>query len=58
MAWRESAPFWKNANPISRGGNLMAYAIIVFVVACAIIVARVYFNMRKLKQATSTESCD
>jgi Regulator of ribonuclease activity B len=36
----------------------MAYAIIVFVVAVAIIVARVYFNMRKLKQATSSESWD
>jgi hypothetical protein len=36
----------------------MAYAVIVFVIACAIIVARVYFNMRKLKQATSTESWD
>ena len=36
----------------------MAYAIIVFVIACAIIVARVYFNMRRLKQATSSESWD
>jgi len=36
----------------------MAYAIIVFVVAVAIIVARVYFNMRKLRQANSTESWD
>jgi Regulator of ribonuclease activity B len=36
----------------------MAYAIIVFVIAVAIIVARVYFNMRKLKQATATESWD
>ena len=36
----------------------MAYAIIVFVIAVAIIIARVYFNMRKLKQATATESWD
>jgi hypothetical protein len=36
----------------------MAYAIVVFVVACAIIVARVYFNMRKVRQANSTESWD
>ena len=36
----------------------MAYAIIVFVVAVAIIVARVYFNMRRLKQANSNESWD
>jgi hypothetical protein len=36
----------------------MAYAIIVFVIAAAIIVARVYFNMRRLKQANSTESWD
>ena len=36
----------------------MAYAIVVFIVAVAIIVARVYFNMRKLRQANSTESWD
>jgi hypothetical protein len=36
----------------------MAYAIVVFVFAVAIIVARVFFNMRKVKQATSTESWD
>jgi hypothetical protein len=36
----------------------MAYAIVVFVVAVAIIVARVYFNMRKLKQANSSASWD
>src|ERR1700733_5332602 len=36
----------------------MAYAIAVFVVAVAIIVARVYFNMRKVKQANSSESWD
>jgi hypothetical protein len=36
----------------------MAYAIVVFVVAVAIIVARVYFNMRRLKQASSSESWD
>lgn len=36
----------------------MAYAIVVFVIAVGIIVARVYFNMRKLKQANSTESWD
>jgi len=36
----------------------MAYIIIVFVVAVAIIVARVYFNMRRLRQSTSTESWD
>ena len=36
----------------------MAYAIVVFVVAVVIIVARVYFNMRKLRQATSSESWD
>jgi hypothetical protein len=36
----------------------MAYAIVVFVVALAIIVARVYFNMRKVKQANSSESLD
>jgi hypothetical protein len=37
---------------------MMAYAIIVFVVAVAIIVARVYFNVRKLKAANSSESWD
>ena len=36
----------------------MLYAIVVFVFAVAIIVARVFFNMRKVKQATSTESWD
>ena len=36
----------------------MAYAIVVFVFAVAIIVARVFFNMRKVKQANSTESWD
>ena len=36
----------------------MAYAIVVFVFAVAIIVARVYFNMRKVKQANSSESWD
>jgi hypothetical protein len=36
----------------------VAYIIIVFVVAVAIIVARVYFNMRRLRQASSTESWD
>ena len=37
---------------------MVAYAVIVFVVAVAIIIARVYFNMRKLKQASATESWD
>ena len=37
---------------------MVAYAIIVFVVAVGIIIARVYFNMRKLKQASATESWD
>jgi hypothetical protein len=37
---------------------MMAYAIIVFVVAVAIIIARVWFNMKKVKQANSTESWD
>lgn len=36
----------------------MVYAIVVFVLAVAIIVARVFFNMRKVKQATSSESWD
>ena len=34
------------------------FAIIVFVVAVAIIVARVWFNMKRLKQANSSESWD
>ena len=37
---------------------MMAYAIIVFVIAVAIIVARVYFNMRRLKQANAIDSWD
>jgi Regulator of ribonuclease activity B len=36
----------------------MAYAIAVFVIAVGIIVARVYFNVRRLKQANSSESWD
>ena len=36
----------------------MAYAIVVFVFAVAIIVARVFFNLRKVKQANSSESWD
>ena len=36
----------------------MAYAVVVFILAVAIIVARVFFNMRKVKQATSSESWD
>jgi Regulator of ribonuclease activity B len=36
----------------------MAYAIVVFVFAVAIIVARVFFNMRKVKQANTSESWD
>ncbi len=36
----------------------MTFIILVFVVAVAIIVARVYFNMRRLRQANSTESWD
>ena len=36
----------------------MGYAIVVFVFAVAIIVVRVYFNMRKVKQANSSESWD
>ena len=36
----------------------MAYAIVVFIFAVAIIVARVFFNMRKVKQANSSESWD
>ena len=37
---------------------MMAYAIFVFVVAVAIIVARVWFNMKRLRQANSSESWD
>ena len=37
---------------------MIAYAIIVFVIAVVIIVARVWVNMKKLKQANSTESWD
>ena len=36
----------------------MAYAIVVFIVAVGIIVVRVYFNMRRLKLANSSESWD
>jgi hypothetical protein len=36
----------------------MSVIVILFVVALAIIVARVYFNMRRLRQANSTESWD
>ncbi len=36
----------------------MTFIVVVFVVAVAIIVARVYFNMRRLRQASSTESWD
>jgi hypothetical protein len=36
----------------------MGIVIVLFVVAVAIIVARVYFNMRRLRQASSTESWD
>jgi hypothetical protein len=36
----------------------MGVAIVLFIVAVAIIVARVYFNMRRLRQASSTESWD
>jgi hypothetical protein len=36
----------------------MVYAIVVFVFAVAIIIARVYFNMRKVQQANSSESWD
>jgi hypothetical protein len=36
----------------------MAYAIVVFVVAVGIIVVRVFFNMRRLKQSNSSESWD
>jgi hypothetical protein len=37
---------------------MMAYAIMVFIVAVGIIVVRVYFNMKRLKQASSSESWD
>ena len=37
---------------------MMAYAIVVFVVAVAIIVARVWFNMKRLRQSNSSESWD
>ena len=36
----------------------MTVIIILFVIAVAIIVARVYFNMKRLRQANSTESWD
>src|ERR1700751_3711493 len=36
----------------------MGIVIVLFVVAVVIIVARVYFNMRRLRQASSTESWD
>lgn len=36
----------------------MTYIILVFVIAVAIIVARVYFNMRRVRQANSNESWD
>lgn len=36
----------------------MTVIVILFVIAVAIIVARVYFNMRRLRQASSTESWD
>ena len=36
----------------------MAYAIVVFIFAVIIIVVRVFFNMRKVKQANSSESWD
>src|SRR5580693_8534825 len=36
----------------------MAYAIVVFIFAVGIIVVRVCFNMRKLKQANSSENWD
>jgi Regulator of ribonuclease activity B len=36
----------------------MGVAIVLFIIAVAIIVARVYFNMRRLRQASSTESWD
>jgi hypothetical protein len=36
----------------------MAWIIVLFVVAVGIIVARVYFNMRRLRSASTTESWD
>jgi hypothetical protein len=36
----------------------MTYIVVVFVIAVAIIVARVYFNLRRVRQANSTESWD
>jgi hypothetical protein len=36
----------------------MTIIVILFVIAVAIIVARVYFNMRRLRMANSTESWD
>src|ERR1700719_1805179 len=36
----------------------MGVLIVLFVIAVAIIVARVYFNMRRMRQANSTESWD
>jgi hypothetical protein len=36
----------------------MAWIIVLFVVAVGIIVARVYFNLRRLRSASATESWD
>ena len=36
----------------------MTYIVLVFVIAVGIIVARVYFNMRRVRQANSIESWD
>jgi len=36
----------------------MTWIIVLFIVAVAIIIARVYFNMRRLRAASSTESWD
>lgn len=36
----------------------MPAIVILFVIAVAIIVARVYFNMRRLRQANATDSWD
>jgi Regulator of ribonuclease activity B len=36
----------------------MTVIVVLFVIAVAIIVARVYFNMKRLRQANSTESWD
>jgi hypothetical protein len=36
----------------------MSVIVILFVIAIAIIVARVYFNLRRVRQANSTESWD